>query len=199
MQLSDYLTKLAYIREHLPDSPHLERLGKGNTVTNRILIDKVYDSIELIPEQKQIDPQTDDNIVRMYDTKLKKAFMQRARLSNSFHISTGDDEDLKISDDIEVIQKEIAKLMKEKAHYIEKKELPEQLDQEQEYEIPTDPFALINKLNSVRTSLVRTEKDLSQISHKDEPTRYEKKQVTIQRLAYHKRLLEQAIEKQKTV
>jgi hypothetical protein len=134
----------------------------------------------------------------MFDTKLRKAFMQRARLSNMFHLSSGDDEDWKISQDIEEVQKQIASLMKDKYHYIDKKELPEQAEQTEEYEIPTDPFALMQKLNSVRTSLTRTEKDLSQISHKDETTRYEKKQATIQRLAYHKRLLEQAIEKQKT-
>jgi len=199
MKLSDYRTMLDYIETHAPEHPYLERLqSKGMTLTTSIHISKIYAALlekntssnqEHVAHSKN--QKADDNIIRSYDTQLRKLFTQRARISNTFHISAGAHEDQQIADQVIEVQKEIAKVMDAKSYYIEKKELPPIEDMDEVFYIPTNPIELMRKLESTATSLYHRNRELKEIDQKKQPSKYAKKQATIERLSKYKMYLEQ--------
>lgn len=198
MNLSDYRAMLYYIETHAPEHSDLERLqSKGPTLTNSILISKIHASlVDNVVEKSFQVTQTkatpiDDNIIRSYDGQLKKLFNQRARLSNTFHISAGNHEDQQIADQVIEVQKEIAKVMADKDFYIEKKQLPPIEEMEEVFYIPTNPIELMRKLESTATSLYHRNRELKDIDQKTQPAKYAKKQATIERLSKYKLYLEQ--------
>lgn len=200
MNLSDYRAMLDYIETHAPSHADLERLqSKGPTLTNSILISKIHASLveqsRSLSEEKRSrsdEPKPiDDNIIRSYDGQLKKLFNQRARLSNTFHISAGAHEDQQIADQVIEVQKEIAKVMADKAFYIEKKQLPPIEEMDEVFYIPTNPIELMRKLESTATSLYHRNRELKDIDQKTQPAKYAKKQATIERLSKYKLYLEQ--------
>jgi hypothetical protein len=196
MKLSDYREMLDYIETHAPEHSDLERLqSKGPTLINSILISKIYAALlelNALKSQETVQPTNlDDNIIRSYDGQLKKLFNQRARISNTFHISAGAHEDQQIADQVIEVQKEIAKVMADKAFYIEKKQLPPIEDMDEVFYIPTNPIKLMRKLESTATSLYKRNRELKAIDQIKEPSKYAKKQATIERLSKYKLYLEQ--------
>jgi hypothetical protein len=195
MNLSDFNTMLDYIATHAPGHPDLERLrSKGMTFTNEILIEKIHGAmLDSLPapvvQSKRQD--SDDAIIRSYNSTLNKLFTMRARLSNTFHISSGNHEDILIADQIKDVQDEINKTLADKNYYLEKKELPP-IDSDEIFDIPSDPFELMDKLKNVQTSLSHRKRELSAIDQKKNPAQYAGKQKTIERLTKHKMYLEQA-------
>jgi len=196
MNLSDYRAMLDYISTHEPGHPDLERLrSRGLTLTNSILIKKIHTALvdaQPVPIQKTVKQDVDDAVIRSYNSTLNKLFTQRARLSNTFHISSGRDEDIMIGDQIAEVQNEINKVMGHKSFYLEKKELPPLESNDEVYEIPSDPFELVNKINSTSTSLSHRRRELKALDEKKEPAKYAKKQKTIEYLTKYKLYLEQA-------
>lgn len=212
MTLIEYNELLSYISQHDPGNDLLPRLrDRGMTITNIILINKIYDYLSS-PETEQIVVESievaaaaandtasptikevDTVITDGYSVKLRKLFSQRARLSNTFHISAGAQEDYLIADQIKDVQDEIKGVMEEQRYYDENGTLPPlQKNEEAGFDIPSDPFELIKKWESVRTSLAHRKKSIKKIDPKKEAKRYEKTMETIHRLTQHKIYLENA-------
>jgi hypothetical protein len=89
------------------------------------------------------------------------------------------------------VQKEIAKVMADKAFYIEKKQLPPIEEMDEVFYIPTNPIELMRKLESTATSLYHRNRELKDIDQKTQPAKFAKKQATIERLSKYKLYLEQ--------
>lgn len=196
MNLSDFNAMLDYIETYEPGHPELSWLkSKGLTLTSGILIQKIYNALldaKPAPIKQTRHQDTDDAIIRSYNSQLTKLFTQRARLSNTFHISAGNHEDVQIADQVIDVQREIDRVMKDKRYYQERKELPPVAEQEDVFEIPSDPFELMRKMENVRTNLAHAKKRLRDCDPKKEPKKYADKEKTIERLTKHKMYLEQA-------
>jgi hypothetical protein len=196
LNLSNYNAMLDYIDQHAPTHPELPRLkSKGLTLTSGILIEKIYnsllDSVQDAAVTAPVSKETDDAIIRSYNAQLDKLYTQRARFSNTFHISAGNHEDVQIAQSVIEVQQQIDAVMKDKSYYLERKELPPQQAQAEEYEIPQDPFELVRKIESVRTNLAHNNRKLRDCDQKKEPARYATLQENIERLTKHKMYLEQ--------
>lgn len=206
MNLSNYNAMLDFIELHDPENRQLDRLkSKGLTLTNAIIIKKIYEPLvvqhqdksdalnpqnQKKPPEKQNEIEVDDVINRGFGRDLTKLFTQRARLSNTFHISAGAKEDAEIADSIMAVQDEINDVMEQRRYYLEHKELMPLPEVKEEFEIPDDPFELMNKLNNVRSSLSHRKRDLKKINQAKEPARYAKTEKTIEKLSKHKLYLE---------
>jgi hypothetical protein len=196
LNLSNYNAMLDYIDEHVPTHPELPRLkSKGLTLTSGILIQKIYnsilDSVQAAAVAAPVSKETDDAIIRSYNAQLDKLYTQRARFTNSFHISAGNHEDVQIAQSVIEVQQQIDAVMKDKAYYLERKELPPQQGQEEEFEIPQDPFELMRKIESVRTNMAHAKRKLRDCDPKKDPAKYANLEGNINRLTKHKMYLEQ--------
>lgn len=200
LNLSNYNAMLDYIDEHAPTHPDLPRLKrKGLTLTSGLLIQKIYnsllDSVQAVAVAAPKSKETDDAIIRSYNSQLDKLYTQRARLSNTFHISAGNHEDVQIAQSIIEVQQQIDAVMTDKAYYLERKELPPQQPQGEEYEIPQDPFELMRKIESVRTNLAHAKRRCKDTDPKKDPAKYATLEKNIERLTKHKMYLEQERDK----
>jgi len=159
------------------------KLSKNDNAVKSKKISKV------ITHENVIEP--DSVMLRSYNTQLRKLFTMRARLSNSFHLSTSRDEDLHIAEQVVEVQNQIKTVMDEKDMYLSTKELPPQKPSKETFEIPTDPYELQRMLSSVGSSLSHRKRELKKIDKDKDPKKYSKKLETIDRLTKHKMYLEQ--------
>lgn len=167
MLRSDYDAKLAWVEQHAPDCPHLERLRRGMTITNESLIARVIADLPPPPPEVDPDKPKGDGILQRISRDLNKLYTERAKLSNELHL-IGDDMErgYTIMCACENIQAIIADTMRRRDHYINTAELLPTKVVSNEYEIPTDPFMLLKKQSVLRSSISRKKNDIEKAKDK---------------------------------
>lgn len=212
MNKHEYQRLLNQLEKSHPDHILLPKLRKGLTLFNEKLISKAIDrinrpdkvrpakktaptrqtttTVQASLPRKATDPE--NVILKSYNAELNKLFTQRARLSNTFHMSAGAHEDMEIAESVIDIQNQIKNTMDEKNFYIKTKRLPEQESKKSEtFEVPEDPDELKKVLKNVKSSLSHRKKELEKLHPEKDKERYTKKMATIERLTKHIIYLEQ--------
>lgn len=192
MELSDYNARLDHIKIMDPDNVYLERLSKGLTLTNSIIIEREFN--KLPPPKPARKKKQGDPIVERFTVKISKLYSQRAKLSNSFHVCKTNDDALDICMAIEDVQREIAQQLQYRQYYIDKKELPLIPNEDSEFDIPSDPVELMRKQNSLRSNISRTKAELKNINKTKAADKWDKANGKLQKLITHLKYVEQSIE-----
>ena len=112
MTEQEYLDCLAMLIEEVPNHVLIPELRKGYNTMNVVYLESIIKKIDIkIPAPKIKEPGNDDLI----EMEARKAtlFGERAKWSNKFHTSKTDQQRADISDQIDLIQDEIAQVMKE--------------------------------------------------------------------------------------
>ena len=200
MSNNDYTSKLAYIKSIEPNHPMITQLDKGSSVVNDILIEKALAQLpapvspsEVSDEEKTTEK---DPIIKRFRVQIRNQFVQRAKLSDHFHICGSDAERSRISKAIESIQDKIEQLFKDLDHYEQKKELP-QLQTTDNYPIPDNPVLLLSKQSSLRSNISIHKKKLrKEAEHGQDPERIKELESHLLHLQTHLRYVENAIQSQ---
>jgi len=147
---------LEFLIEQNPNHVLLPQLQKGHSTINEVYLRHALNKIQPV---KQVPPVDDVDLQKLYQIK-SSLFGKRAKLSNRFHDCTTDAQRADLSDEIQVVQRQIERNMKAIKYYEEHGELP---PQDQRFPIPKDPFAIVRKRNSLRSSISRLRKEIDTI------------------------------------
>lgn len=195
--MNDFAAKLQYIRSIEPNHPMLPQLDKGPGVVNNTLIEKVLSALPApaapseVPEDEKMTEK--DPIIKRFRIQLRNQFVQRAKLSDHFHICTSDHERARISKAIESIQDKIELLFKNMDHYEKKKELPA-LETTDNYPVPDNPVLLLSKQSSLRSNISIHKKKLKKEAESGQnPDRIKEIEAHLLHLQTHLRYVEAAI------
>ena len=149
MTEQEYLDCLAMLIEEMPNHVLIPELRKGYSVMNCVYLTNVIKKIDIkIPERK-IKEAGNDDLSKM-EIRKSTLFGQRAKWTNKFHKCTTDQQRAAISDEIQLIQEDIAQVMKE-IKYFEKHHTKMPVIVHDKYPVPVKPIDQYKKLASLRS------------------------------------------------
>jgi len=114
---AEYNECLAMLMEELPDHVLIKDLKKGYSVMNAIYLGHALKEIKIADPEPQDAPDPDDQELRKMEREKSKLFGQRAKWSNRFHDCQTDAQRAEVSDQIQIIQSDIASIMRQIEYY----------------------------------------------------------------------------------
>jgi hypothetical protein len=159
-----YASKLEELERLAPKNLLLDKLKQGTGIVNNVLL-----AIELKKAREEAieepgDPIGDDRLKAMR-VELRKLFSDRAALSNKFHDCKTNADRAVVSEDIQVVQRNIERVMGWIRQYIVHGTLPDEA--ERKYYVPKDGLELAKKRNSLRASISRKKKEVERLRQGD--------------------------------
>jgi len=171
MTATDYTAKLAELERLAPTSLLLNKLRAGSSVVNDLLLTNALRKAkeEAKAEQPLPDDPVGDARLKSMRVELRQLFSERAVLSNRFHTCKSNSDRADVSQDIQVVQRNIERVMGWIRQYIVHGTLPD--DAERKYYVPKDGLELSNKQKSLRVMICRKEALLKTLrqTNLDEP------------------------------
>lgn len=168
MTATDYTAKLAELERIAPGSLLLNKLRTGSSTVNDVLLTnalkKAKEQARPAPDSESDDPVGDERLKAMR-IEQRKLFSERAALSNRFHGCKTNPDRAAISEDIQVVQRNIERLAGWIRQYKVHGTLPD--DAERKYYVPKDGLELAKKRNSLRVMISRKEKLLKELRTND--------------------------------
>jgi hypothetical protein len=157
MTADAYTTKLADLERLAPKHPLLTRLRQGSSPVNNVLLANELKKAKENAQTSVPDDSVADERLKAMRVELRKLFSERAVLSNRFHACTTNTDRADVSEDIQVVQRNIERLMEWIRQYIVHGTIPEA---NLKYYVPKDGLELSKKRNSLRSSISRKEKEI---------------------------------------
>lgn len=159
-----YASKLEELERLAPKNLLLDKLKQGTGIVNNVLL-----AIELKKAREEAieepgDPIGDDRL-KVMRVELRKLFSDRAVLSNQFHDCKTNADRAVVSEDIQVVQRNIERVMGWIRQYIVHGTLPDEA--ERKYYVPKDGLELAKKRNSLRASISRKKKEVERLRQGD--------------------------------
>lgn len=162
----DYSAKLAMLRDLEPTNDLLAKLERGNSALNSIYLCNALrialakkkaetPSVQSEPEKKKPASSLEIN--------LRHLRASRAELSNSFIHCQTDDQRAAISDSILSLNVRIREIVDLIEKNKENPKLPELLPVNDKYPVPDDPLEMYKKNHSLRTNILRMQKDIERL------------------------------------
>lgn len=168
MTAAEYHTKLAELQRLAPGNLLLNKLRQGSSPVNDVLLlnalRKAREQAKPPPEVDTDDPVGDERLAAMR-VEQRKLFSERAALSNRFHGCSTNSERAAISEDIQVVQRNIERLAGWIRQYKVHGTLPDEV--ERKYYVPKDGLELSKKRNSLRVMISRKKKELETLRKGD--------------------------------
>jgi len=167
MTAAEYTAKLDQLEELDPANLLLKKLRQGTSVVNDLLLAQALAKAKTAERTEakdaEVDETTDpvnDKRLRAMRTELRQLFSDRAKLSNRFHECQTNEERSHNSEDIQVVQRNIERVMLRIRDYKLHGIIPEG---PLKYYIPKDGLELSKKLNSVRSNISIKKKKFNQL------------------------------------
>ena len=160
-----YAEGIELIQKNAPQHPLLRVFLSGETVVNRLLLEKELakfssDPRRSAPAPQPADPETDDfspdpvddQVLRRLRMQQSNLFAERAKLSNSFFNCANQAQRRKVSENIQILQAQIEMVRADIRTYRSQGRLPEP---DEKYPVPENPFKLLALRQSLRSSISR--------------------------------------------
>jgi len=189
MTEAEYSVGLEIVQEQHPDYPLLRQLEGGYSKTNAVYLRYALKSLNA----PVID--ANDAVLKKLNKEKSTLFGQRAKLSNGFHECDSDRERANLSNQIQVVQREIGDKIKVIEHFEKTGELPKPT---LKYDIPADRYELAKKLASLRASISRYRRKIEDLAvQTDEHSRAKVVEINakLQDKLQHKSHVEKALKK----
>lgn len=178
MNEKDYIEHLAILEENAPAHPLLRVLRQGFSLINSKYLEhalrqsrqqaepppQTFDFEDPEAEEDTDDPVEDEKL-KTWRTQLRSLFRQREELSDKFHDLHTTEERAHNSEDIQIIQRNIARLMQRIRYYKVHGTLPP--DDEGGFYVAKDGLELSKQLNSLRANVSRKKRDLRELQEGD--------------------------------
>lgn len=199
-----YQEKLDALQKANPTHPLLRVFAVSRTPINAILLTRELDKTKVVEVEKPVvveeeedDPdQDEDETLRRLRIQQSNLFVDRRKLSNSFHECANDRQRRIVSEKIQIVQRRIEMVRAEIRQYKELGYLPEP---DEKYPIPEDTFRLIALRDSLRASISRKKREIEHIGREieekdaDAPARLEKAEAKLKDLKTHLEHVKKAI------
>lgn len=165
-----YHTVLEQLQEADPTNPLLRFLKSGPSVQNWLLLKRAIAKVREKPEplsDQEADDQDEstdpvqDETLRLMRVDLRKLFTERNILSDRFHELKSVDMRRGNSEEIQIIQRNIERLMKNIRHYKIHGQMPE--GGRSKYYVPKDGLELAKRMNSLRANISRKKREIEQL------------------------------------
>ena len=217
-----YNEKLRELKERRPDSPFLSALERGYSAANVVYLQLAFDappprrgafaadSPSEAAEEKSngitdLHIAAGDAVLIDLDEQRREWYRQlfatRKRLFDYPFTDAYNESRAAVSREVQGIQKQILRVKRAVDYYIENGHLPTNPGGEsaEEFVLPTNPFELVKKQNSLAASLSRLEREIREaygMGAAADGDRIKKKEKTLTRLRGQLRLVKEAILKQ---
>lgn len=200
----EYKAKLAYLTDIEPDHPLIPKLERGNSALNSVYLSNALDKAIAQSKSQNHSPRRIDiqrgKSASQQEIRLRHLQQSRAELSNSFYLCKTDPERAAISKRILELNKEIMKLHDHIEAVHENQKLPELLVNNEKYPVPDDPLDRYKKLHSIRTNILRMQKDVERLKLSNATERkIMEKEEKLNHLIIYKAYVERAIGAAKTI
>lgn len=199
-----YQEQLDTLKKRNPSHPLLRVFSVSRTPINAILLARALEKSkppepekteEVDEEDEELD-QDDDETLRRLRMQQSNLFVERRKLSNSFHECANDRQRRTVSEKIQVVQRRIEMVRAEIRQYKELGYLPEP---DEKYPVPEDTFRLVALRDSLRASISRKKREIEHIGREIEekdpeaPARLEKAEAKLKDLKTHLEHVKKAI------
>jgi hypothetical protein len=145
------------LQNELPNHFLLPRI-KGFDTLSIAYLRKAMESLPLKPLVEEIKP---DSVIDGYYDDLRKLYIKRAQLSNSFHDVITDEDRSMISRDIQIVQNDIAIKLKSISYYKINGTTPKTMIDQPKYKLPDSEFELMKKLENKRIAVSRAKSNIA--------------------------------------
>lgn len=151
--------------------------------------------VDVEPEEDEADADEDETLrgLRIQQSNL---FVERRKLSNTFHDCANDRQRRAVSEKIQVVQRRIEMVREEIRQYKELGYMPEP---DEKYPVPEDAFRLAALRDSLRASISRKKREIEHIGREiaennpDAPAKLEKAEAKLNDLTTHLEHVKKAI------
>lgn len=181
MNARQYAEGLERLKATNPANPLLQTLDRGFTPINAIYLKAQLQVLPVesepngAPKEPTDDSEVDleetpdpigDDLLRQMRWDLRRFFAERSALSNKFHELNTVEKRAENSEEIQILQRSIARLMGKIRHYKAYGSLPEEY--QTRYYIPKDGLELAKLQNSLRAQISRKAKEIKAVRLQDE-------------------------------
>lgn len=162
MTFEEYIAGVEWLKMHLPGHPLLPSLQAGHS---RINILYLKQALKAVPQEASNDivPEAADADLKTLLKNKKSLFARRAKLSNSFHDCDTDADRAGVSDEIQIVQRQIETVNKQIRHYEATGELLPEGKNVVDATLPGNGVQLVKKLNSLRANISIKKSKLEQL------------------------------------
>lgn len=166
IQFQDHLGELAQLRPSHPLLPKYRSEGRTviNAITIREIVGKLrearHDGIAESTGTGQ-DDDPEDGILKNERIRQRKLYSERADLSNQLHTAKTKQDRAGISDEIQIVQRNIERCNRRIRHYRLHGAMPN--DEKLRHYVPKDGHDLEKKRASLRSSISRKKKQVAQL------------------------------------
>lgn len=200
-----YQEQLDELKRRVPTHPLLRVFAVSPSKINALLLSRELAKTapqEAEPEADEAleeetpDPDEDETLrgLRMQQSNL---FIERRKLSNSFHDCANDRQRRTVSEKIQIVQRRIEMVRADIRQYRELGYLPEP---DEKYPIPEDTFRLVALRDSLRASISRKKREIEHIGRElaennpEAPQKLEKAEAKLKDLQTHLEHVKKAIQ-----
>lgn len=166
MDKKDYIAALDVLKSRKPDHCMIPEFERGFTPLSAF-----YLAFALADDHQDIATRSDhrpgpdkDPYIRAKYTRLRSYLSKRAKLSNSFHGCTSDNQRAYISRQIQDLQTTIAELRRQVDRYKSEGIHQADPDRPEDYPVPDDPIARIKKRNSLRSQISKKKRQIERLA-----------------------------------
>jgi hypothetical protein len=191
MDRDTYQVALNHLKKHSPDNPIIAAIeDMGYSAVSVAYLESALDTLVIptaVPEVKKVDSPVLD---QLHD-KLSGLFVKRAKHSNSYHDVFTDTARAEICRDVLSTQDQIKSVMLTIDYYKKNGELPT-VESSEEFDIPTNPFALKNKEEYLRQSICRAKRNIKKLEAEGKES--SRANNSLEKLKAHEAIIKRAIE-----
>lgn len=163
MTQEDYIAGLQWLELKQPGHPLLNTLKSGFSKLNKLYLEHALRSVPAIPKPKTSNEKEEVAIILLEKEK-KSLYGRRAKLSNSFHECTTDAQRADVSDQIQLIQRQIETINQSLRHYEQTGEILSQEADSKDEPLSSNGVQLMKRRNSIRASVSRFKRLLEQLA-----------------------------------